>query len=170
MSNLRISNLFESSTCTYQESQPCCCNSNALKISLVVFGLLLIGGAIASHIGQVNAVAVYTMGGVGGVLILATIIGSLIHCFLQRYSQHIDKNNFTCAAAPWNWDDEEPHPLPKGWTKHQAEQTIIVQYGEGVTIPKGDTYFAYNGKIAIGFHGSYNPPSGMESVITMGFM
>lgn len=63
-------------------------------------------------------------------------------------------------AAPW--DETEPFPLPKNWKKHKAKQNIIVYYlGVKVYIPKGDTYFTYKGKVAIGWHGSYNPPRGM---------
>lgn len=75
---------------------------------------------------------------------------------------HIDKKNSMYSATPWEVN-EEPYPLPKGWNKHQAEQTTIVHYdhynGETeITIPKGDTYFTFNGKVVIGWGKSYNPP------------
>jgi hypothetical protein len=155
-----------------RKARPFCNNSTIIKVLSIVLGLLLVGGAIAAYIYQVNAIAVYTMGGVGGVLILTTVIRCILHCFLQRYSHirqsenlsqfdnplRVDKNSTVVQAAPW--DGREPQPLPEKWKKHQAEQTIIVEYaGTEVTISNGDTYFTYEGKIAIGFHGSYNPPS-----------
>lgn len=76
MSHLKVTTPLEPSI-THQKPQPCF-SSGILKISLVVFGLLLIGGAIASHIYQVNTIAVYTLGGVGGFLILATVITSVV--------------------------------------------------------------------------------------------
>lgn len=64
-------------------------------------------------------------------------------------------------AAPWE-DSVEPNPLPQNWIKHQALQNIIVDYtGHKITIHQGANYFTYNGKVAIGWHGSYNPPHGM---------
>lgn len=60
------------------------------------------------------------------------------------------------------WDDDEPNPLPDGWKKHTAEKELIISYGGGeIHIPNGDTYFTFQDKIAIGWHGTYNPPSGM---------
>lgn len=64
-------------------------------------------------------------------------------------------------AAPW--DHMEPSPLPKNWQKHKAKQNIIVYYnGVKLTIPKGYTYFTYKDKVAIGWHGTYNPPRDMS--------
>lgn len=64
-------------------------------------------------------------------------------------------------TASWE-DGAEPGSLPENWKKHQAEQNIIVDYGGStVTILKGENYFTYQGKVAIGWHGSYNPPCGM---------
>lgn len=64
-------------------------------------------------------------------------------------------------AAPWE-HGTEPGSLPENWKRHQAEQNIIVDYcGGTVSIPKGSNYFTYQGKVAIGWHGSYNPPHGM---------
>lgn len=65
-------------------------------------------------------------------------------------------------AAPWA-GSVEPNPLPKKWKKKRAKQSIIVLYfgNNTVTIPKGDIYFTYKGKVAIGWHGTYHPPSGM---------
>lgn len=67
------------------------------------------------------------------------------------------------AAAPWIHDEVEPSPLPKHWKKHQAEQNIRVYYGgQPLFIAKGETYFTYKGKVAIGWHGTYNPPMDMS--------
>lgn len=64
-------------------------------------------------------------------------------------------------SAPWEYSGE-PSVLPEHWVKHRAEQKIVVNYcGEKVTIPRGDNYFTYRGKVAIGWHGTYNPPGGM---------
>lgn len=64
--------------------------------------------------------------------------------------------------APWVHDEVEPSPLPKHWKKHQAEQNILIYYlSQPITIPKGDTYFTYKGKVAIGWHGTLNPPRDM---------
>ncbi|CRX37957.1 hypothetical protein [Estrella lausannensis] len=64
-------------------------------------------------------------------------------------------------SAPWDMG-EEPRVLPAGWLKHLAEQNISVLYsGTEVTIPRGDNYFTYEGKVAVGWHGTYNPPGGM---------
>ncbi len=66
------------------------------------------------------------------------------------------------TCAPWDWENE-PSPLPKYWQKHIAEHNIIVPYnGKKVHISKGNTYFTYKGKVAIGFHGTYNPPCDMS--------
>ncbi len=69
------------------------------------------------------------------------------------------------AAAPWTgeWGEgQEPYPLPEQWQKHRAKQEIIVLYkGVEVHIPKGGTYFTYQGKVAVGWHGSINPPHAM---------
>lgn len=75
------------------------------------------------------------------------------------------KLEFIIRAAPW-YDEYgstvEPSPLPEDWEKHQAKQDTIVDYsGTTVKIPRGDNYFTYKGKVAIGWHGSYNPPHGM---------
>ncbi|MBA3238060.1 MAG: hypothetical protein H0T62_06885 [Parachlamydiaceae bacterium] len=65
-------------------------------------------------------------------------------------------------SAPWA-DDMEPSPLPKHWQKHKAKLNIVVYYnGIELRIPEGDTYFTYKGKVAIGFHGTYNPPRDMS--------
>src|SRR5690606_16726922 len=62
----------------------------------------------------------------------------------------------TVQAAPWECG-EEPATLPENWEKHQAIQNIVADYlGVQVKIPRGNTYFTYNGKVAIGWHGSYN--------------
>lgn len=69
----------------------------------------------------------------------------------------------TIQPAPWE-KEAEPRTLPRNWKKHRAQQNILVDYlGHIVTIPKGDIYFTYNGKVAIGWHGTYNPPRGMDS-------
>lgn len=63
--------------------------------------------------------------------------------------------------APWEYC-EEPYPLPETWQKHEAKQNITVDYlGNKITIPEGATYFTYEGKVAVGWHGSYCPPCGM---------
>lgn len=65
-------------------------------------------------------------------------------------------------AAPWDCFHSEPSPLPRNWHKHKAKQNISVYYtGVEIIIPEGDTYFTYKEKVAIGWHGSYNPPHGM---------
>lgn len=67
----------------------------------------------------------------------------------------------TIIDAPWDCT-REPRPLPEHWEKHRAEQNINVDYlGQIVTIPTGCNYFTYEGKVALGWHGSYNPPHGM---------
>jgi hypothetical protein len=64
-------------------------------------------------------------------------------------------------AVPWEYG-MEPDRLPKHWQKHKARQSITLDYvGAKITIPKGDNYFTYKGKVAIGWHGTYNPPCGM---------
>ncbi len=67
--------------------------------------------------------------------------------------------------APWAvayGEQVEPDPLPLGWKKHLARKELVVSYGGSeLRIPKGKTYFSYNGKIAIGWHGTYDPPQGM---------
>lgn len=67
-----------------QATAQSCHNQLWLKISLVVLGVLLIGGCIALHLYQVNAIAVYSMGGVGGVLVLAASLAILIQSCRQR--------------------------------------------------------------------------------------
>jgi hypothetical protein len=62
------------------------CNTTTLKVSLLIFGLLLIGAALASHMYQVNAIAVYTMGVSGCSLILAVAITSIVQ-YLRSHSQ-----------------------------------------------------------------------------------
>jgi uncharacterized membrane protein len=67
-----------------EQKAKACLDSRLLKISLVVFGLLLIVAAIASHMGQVNAMAVYTMGGVGSISILVIVIMSVMRHLAQK--------------------------------------------------------------------------------------
>lgn len=67
-----------------QATPQTCHNQLWLKISLVVLGVLLIGGCIALHLCQVNAIAVYSTGGVGGVLVVATSLAILIQSCRQR--------------------------------------------------------------------------------------
>ena len=158
--------------------QSLCSPSNVIKISLLVIGLLLIIGSIAAYTQQINPIAVQSMGGIGGTLILAAVLSMIIPCLLQRCSHAgpsedlgrsdrgfvvVDPNDFVETAAPWI-GDLEPVLLPQGWVKHTATQPMLVPYGgrAGVTIPTGDTYFTYQGKVAIGFHGTYNPPWDMS--------
>lgn len=46
----------------------------------------------------------------------------------------------------------------------EAQQELKVAYGGGVvTIPAGDTYYTdHQGRVLIGFHGTYGPPSDMD--------
>jgi hypothetical protein len=88
MSHLRVTeHSLATSLSANATSQSCCCNNTILKISLIVFGLFLIGGAIASYIYQVNAIAVYVVGGVGALLILATVITSIVQCMSRRRAE-----------------------------------------------------------------------------------
>lgn len=67
----------------------------------------------------------------------------------------------TVMPAPWDSKDP-PMPLPRGWESHIAKEEIVVEYaGAKVHIKKGHRYFTFEGKIAIGWHGSYDPPGGM---------
>lgn len=91
-------------------------------------------------------------------------------CFAKKIEESELDNaeptiEFIEMSAPWadSDDSEEPSPLPEKWQKHVAEEEIsgsTENYSE-IKIPKGDSYFTYEGKIAIGLHGTYNPPSGM---------
>lgn len=71
-----------------------CCNTTTLKISLFVFGLLLICGVIAFDIYQVNAISSYTMGISGTFLILAITLACILPCMdkLERISNETGEN------------------------------------------------------------------------------
>jgi hypothetical protein len=92
---------------------------------------------------------------------IKAIIANII-CSFFAFSVLADvKKESVIQAAPWA-EDSEPETLPEGWQKHTAEENTVVDYmGKKITIPKGTQYFTFNGKVAIGFHGSYNPPRGM---------
>jgi hypothetical protein len=83
---------------------------------------------------------------------------SICHTFLEKNAIYME-----CVVTCASWEDNrEPSPLPKYWQKHKAKYDIIVPYAGGkVYISRGDTYFTYKGKVAIGWHGTYNPPRGM---------
>lgn len=97
MSCARVESRTESSL-PEKKPQACVSKGAILKISLVVFGLLLVGGALTVHFYQVNAIAVYTMGGIGGFLILATAIASIVQCASHRSSKR-DKEGHSQAKT-----------------------------------------------------------------------
>jgi hypothetical protein len=71
--------------------------------------------------------------------------------------------NYECAIAPYPDEDEEDYyEKKKLWQKHTASKDLECPYGGSIVkIAKGRNFYTYLGKIAIGWHGTFDPPSGM---------
>lgn len=105
-------------------------NSSALKISLIVFESLLITCAMVAYIYQVNAIAVYTMGGTGSFFILATAIASIVQCISRKFSK---------ASKITNNDSQQKAEME---AKNDSEEFEVVQEGgetqNAITMGQGE--------------------------------
>ena len=64
----------------HQNQSKWCSISTVVKVGAVVLGLLLIGMSIAMYFSNVNAIAAYVTGGIGGATTIAIAIWSIIDC------------------------------------------------------------------------------------------
>lgn len=92
------------------------------------------------------------------------------HQALAALLQHAAKGTDSLWKAPGDPDVLPASPLYKEATQIQASIGLLVAYGGGlVRIPAGASCFTDSfGRILVGWHGTFNPPCGMdgESMLT----
>lgn len=79
-----------------------CCTQTVLKVASLILGFLLIAGCILCHMYQVNAIAVYTMGSVGGALILTSAILMIIPYLRRRVENRAIDGLRALTSAQWH--------------------------------------------------------------------
>lgn len=114
-----------------------------------------------------------TFGALSASVIAIGTVGGVLYFRIPIAEERSRKNSFTTTVklevveGSVPWDNiagvmSEPDPLPEGWQKHVAKEKFTVSCkGVKLVIGKGEHYYTHNGKIVIGWHGTYNPPLGM---------
>ncbi len=99
------------------------------KTTFFVIGLLLAATALFLHLRQLNATAVYSMGGVGGALMLGTLIASCVHCISMRRDMEARHESRETAERVQRENDQLFENLGK-WAQAGKREEIKKALGE----------------------------------------